>query len=93
MADDVQDVPSFGAYQDAIEKYGKHPIRFEIPLLHLTMLLSALQLSLQHPTFPDAVRPWVEGFVTEAIANLERLNPVFGQVFRAGSDRAQDREI
>lgn len=86
----MSDSPSFDAYRAALVRHQEHHVRLEMRVLDLTMLLSALQLSLRHPRFPASVRPYVEGFVSGAIDNLERLNPVLGRTFRAGSDPNHD---
>jgi hypothetical protein len=85
--------PSFEAYHAALAPHAAHPVVFETCVLELTMLLAALQLSLRHPEFPASTRIVVEGFVADAIAQLDRLDPVLGQTLRAGNDSTQDGEV
>jgi hypothetical protein len=88
----MTEAPNFHAYQIALQAHQDELVGFEMPLLHLTMLVSALQLAARHPRFPAGVRPFVEGFIASAIARLDRADPVLGDTFRAGNDPAQDVE-
>lgn len=82
--------PDFAAYHAAMTAHAEHPVRVEMSVMQLTMLLSALQLALRHPHFPASIRQWVEPWVEEAITNLGRLDPALETTLRAGNDPTQD---
>jgi hypothetical protein len=85
-------VPDKAAYAEAMREYGVHPIRVEMTVVQLTMILSTLQLALRHPRYPEAMRPYVAEFLEGAIEHLTHLSPVIGEVMAAGNDPTHDVE-
>ena len=43
----AEDLPTLAAYSVALQAHREHPVRFEMRVLDLTMLVSALQLALR----------------------------------------------
>ena len=83
-------LPDEAAYAAAMLEHGDHPVRVDMSVLQLTMLVSSLQLALRHPSYPEGMRPYVEEFLAGATQNLTRLSPVLGAVMEAGNDPTQD---
>lgn len=75
----------------AMRTYGEHPVTLEIEVHTAVALAGLVQLALRHPDLRECPTAEVgRTFVVQVREGLEGLDPVFGDVLRAGFDPTRD---
>jgi hypothetical protein len=91
MPEDLESPETQAQFRRDVEAHLAHaaPVEGLIRPLHAWFVMSALQLALAYPTFPESIRPVVEDFARQ-LQQIVSRTPTLAAVAEAGWHRDAD---
>ena len=83
--------PLYAQYEAAMVRLKDHPVRLEMTVPEMAVIVAGLQLALRHPLFPTYSKTAVERFVQGFLEQIRTLDLVIAQVLERGNDPHHER--